>query len=54
MTLRRITIALWIVLVAYLAGFTWHWYTHRPCADVNGRPALLEGERVCVEERHGR
>jgi len=51
MTLRRITIALYLLLVAYLTGFFWHWYTHRPCADVNGKPVIVNGEKGCLEER---
>jgi len=41
--MRRLTIALYLLLVAYLTGFFWHWYTHRPCADVNGKPVLIPG-----------
>jgi len=49
--MRRLTIALYLLLVAYLTGFFWHWYTHRPCADVNGKPVIVNGEKGCLEER---
>jgi hypothetical protein len=52
-TVKRLTIALWIALAAYCAFFFWHWYTHRPCADVQGRLIEIPGkdpgttEKVC-------
>ena len=44
---KRLTIALWVLLACYCAGFFYHWYTHRPCADVNGKPMVIEGEQAC-------
>ncbi len=45
--IRLITFGLWLVLIAYCSGFFWHWYKTRPCADVDGKPVVIEGERAC-------
>jgi len=44
--LRLITVLLWSAFFAYC----WHWYTHRPCADIHGKPVIVNGEKGCLEE----
>ena len=42
-----LAITLWLLLVSAALGWYAHWRTHRPCADVNGKLVLLNGERAC-------
>jgi hypothetical protein len=49
--IRWTALLLWTFILGYLVGVCRYEYTHRPCADVNGKPAILNGEKGCLEER---
>jgi len=49
-----LAITLWLLLVSAALGWYAHWRTHRPCADVDGKPAEIAGIKGCLEEPHGR
>ena len=45
--LQWITMALWVLLLAYLGAWGLHAYRHRPCADLPGSKLIVDPVRAC-------